>query len=139
MCVLKIYSDTFSFKAFSENTNIPVFSVYDKGEYRNQSKTRKCKENSLSLDVSEKEWDDFPGQVTDAVEFLSKYYKELLELFGKIDDVDAYLDFPIYSRLSEEIANQNDHLPKKLVSMAGKLNLGIEMSQYSVDDIDGVS
>ncbi|MBL1292883.1 MAG: hypothetical protein COB61_003325 [Thiotrichales bacterium] len=97
------------------------------------------KENSLSLDVSEKEWDDFPGQVTDALEFLSKYYEELSDLFGEIDNVDAYLDFPIYSRLNEEIANQNDHLPRDLVSIAGKLNLGIEMSQYSHDAFDGVS
>ncbi|PCK04826.1 MAG: hypothetical protein COA42_18780 [Alteromonadaceae bacterium] len=139
MCVLKIYSETYSFKTFSEKTNIPVYSVYDKGEYRNKKKTKMSKENSLSLDVSEKEWDDFPGQVTDALEFLSKYYEELSDLFGEIDNVDAYLDFPIYSRMNEEIANQNDHLPRDLVSIAGKLNLGIEMSQYSHDAFDGVS
>jgi hypothetical protein len=139
MCVLKIYSDTYSFKSFADKTNIPVFSVYDKGEYRNKSKTRKSKENSISFDVSEKEWDDFPGQVADALLFLSKYDEEILGFLGKSDDVHAYLDFPIYSRLNDEIVNQNDHLPRDLVSIAGKLNLGIEMSQYSQDAFDGVS
>jgi hypothetical protein len=29
--------------------------------------------------------------------------------------------------------NQNDHLPKELLSIAGKLSLGIEMAIYSLD------
>ena len=133
MCVLKIYSDINSFKEFSERTEIPVFSVFDKGEYRNKSQTRKSAENVVSLDVSDREWDDFPGQVSDAICFLSSHYDELLELMGSIGDVKACLDFPIYSRLSEEIVNQNDYIPRELVVLAGKLNLEIGMSQYSKD------
>jgi len=133
MCVLKIYSDTYSFKGFSEDTDIPIFSVFDKGEYRNKKRTRVCNENTLSLDVSDKEWDDFPGQAADAISFLSMHYDELLELLSKVSDVSACLDFPIYSRLSSEIVNQNDYIPKDLISLAGKLNLEIGMSQYSRD------
>ena len=50
--------------------------------------------------------------------------------------MDCYLDFPIYSRLNDEIVNQNDHLPRKLINLAGKLNIGIEMSIYSPDFMD---
>ncbi len=131
MCVLKIYSDTFSFKAFSEDTDISVFSVFDKGEFRNKKKTRVSKENVLSLDVSDKEWDDFPGQVDDAIRFLSEHYEELQRLLCSSEDISACLDFPIYSRLNDEIVNQNDYIPRELVSLAGKLNLEIGMSQYS--------
>ncbi len=133
MCVLKIYSDTFSFKAFSEDTDIPVYSVFDKGEYRNKKQTRVAKHNVLSLDVSDREWDDFPGQAADAINFLSKHYDELLKLLSSVEDVNACLDFPIYSRLSSEIINQNDYIPRGLISLAGKLNLEIGMSQYSRD------
>ena len=131
MCVLKIYSDTFSFKAFSEESDIPVYSVFDKGEFRDKKKTRVCKENVLSLDVSDKEWDDFSGQAGDAISFLSEYYEELQNLFCNSTDINACLDFPIYSRLNNEIINQNDYIPRELVSLAGKLNLEIGMSQYS--------
>jgi hypothetical protein len=131
MCVLKIYSDTYSFKIFSERTKLPVYSVFDKGEYRDKKKIRKVTVNTLSLDVSEKDWGDFPSQVTDAINFLSTYYDELSELLNSINDVEACLDFPIYSRLDNRIINQNDYIPKELVALAGKLNLEIGMSQYS--------
>jgi len=131
MCILKIYSSTSSFKEFSKTGSVPVFSVFDKGEYRNSSRTRICKEYVISLDVSKKDWDDFSGQVKDAIEFLSKYFNELEMLFSSHSIDDAYLDFPLNSRLNEEIGNQNDRLPKELISLAGKLNLGIEMATYS--------
>lgn len=131
MCVLKIYSDTFSFKAFTETTDIPVFSVFDKGEFRNKKKTRVANENVLSLDVSDKDWDDFPGQASDAIRFLSEYNEDLQRLLCSSEDISACLDFPIYSRLNDEIVNQNDYIPSELVSLAGKLNLEIGMSQYS--------
>ena len=131
MCVLKIYSDTFSFKEFAGNTKIPIFSIFDKGEYRDQKRTRQVKENTLSIDVSDKEWDDFPGQVSDAIGFLSKHHDELFGLLSRISDVKGCLDFPIYSRLNSNIINQNDYIPSELVCLAGKLNLDIGMSQYS--------
>ena len=131
MCVLKVYSKTSSFKEFANTTNIPVFSVFDKGEYRNKRKTRMCKEFVISLDVSSKDWDEFPNQVSDAIEFLNKHFAELEKLLFNHDIDEAYLDFPLNSRLNDEIANQNDHLPKELISLAGKLNLGIEMAIYA--------
>ena len=131
MCVLKIYSDTYSFKNFSESTKLPVYSVFDKGEYRDTKKVRKITVNTLSLDVSEKDWGDFPSQATDAISFLSMHYDELSKLLNSINDVEACLDFPIYSRLDNRIINQNDYIPKELVALAGKLNLEIGMSQYS--------
>ena len=131
MCILKIYNDSKSFRPFSQETEIPVYSVLDKGEYRNKKKTRKMENYSISLDVSDREWDDFDGQVSDAVQFLKVHRVTLKKLLNTAGTTDAYLDFPIYSRLNKEIANQNDHLPRELISLAGELNLGIEMAQYA--------
>lgn len=133
MCFLKIYSDTYSFKKFSEDTKLSVFSVYDKGEYRDKKQTNKFDEYRLSLYVSEKEWSDFSGQTSDAISFLSNHFEELLGLLDSIKDVEACLDFPIYSRLDNKIINQNDYIPRELIVLAGKLNLEIGMSQYSKD------
>ena len=134
MCVLKIHSHKKSFKKFCETTNIPVFSVFDKGEVR--SKTRICESFVVSFDVSDAEWDSFSEQVDDAIKFLTVNFRDLKQLLSETLDADGYLDFPIYSRLNDTIANQNDHLPKKLINLAGKLNLGIEMSMYSADAFD---
>jgi hypothetical protein len=128
MCVLKIYSPTHSFKDYSNHGNLPIYSVYDKGEFR--TKTRQCAEFTMSLDVSDKEWNNFSGQVEDAIKFLKQNFIALNDLYVKYAVSNWYLDFPVYSRLNDQIINQNDHLPSELISLAGKLNLGIEMAIY---------
>ena len=136
MCILKVFSDTDSFKTFAQTTKIPVYSSYDKGEQLGNGKRPATTDYKISFDVSDKEWDDFKGQVEDTIFFLTKYYDELEQLFKTHNISTAYLDFPIYSRLYGEIVNQNDHLPKELIAIAGKLSLGIEMAIYSKDAFD---
>ena len=131
MCLLKVYSDTKSFKSFEKTTRVPVYSIYEKGD--RQAKRKVHKDFKISFDISEKDWDDFEGQVQDAIIFLTKYRKDLKTLFKTHKVTTAYLDFPIYSRLQGDIVNQNDSLPKELILIAGKLSLGIEMSIYSKD------
>jgi hypothetical protein len=126
MCLLKVYSDTDSFRLFEKTTTIPVYSLYDKQE---KGKT----DYRISFDVSDKDWDDFEGQIKDTILFLTKHYGELEALFKTHNITTAYLDFPIYSRLYGDIVNQNDHLPKELIALAGKLSLGIEMAMYTRD------
>jgi hypothetical protein len=126
MCLLKVYSDTDSFRLFEKTTTIPVYSLYDK-----QEKGRT--DYKISFDVSDKDWDDFEGQIKDTILFLTKHYGELEALFKTHNITTAYLDFPIYSRLYGDIVNQNDYLPKELIALAGKLSLGIEMAMYTKD------
>jgi len=134
MCVLKVYSDTNSFKAFSDNTNIPVHSCFDKGQAIKTN--RLSKEFRISFDVSEKEWDDFKGQVADAISFLEKHYAQIKNLFATHSITDACLDFPIWSRLDENIVNQNDYIPRELIKLAGELNIGIGMAIYAQNAFD---
>lgn len=134
MCVLKVYSDTDSFKEFEKTTKIPVYNIYDKGESKGKNQVRA--DYRISFNVSEKEWDDFEGQVEDTIVFLTKNFDDLEQLFKTHSITTAYLDFPLYSRLYGDIVNQNDHLPKELIQLAGKLSLGIEMAIYSKDAFD---
>lgn len=129
MCFLKITSKEKSFKDLSKVTLLPIYSIYDKGEKRN--KTDVYNEFRISFDVSDKEWDDFPGQVQDAINYLQHNFMVIQKILIEYNVSDRFLDFPIYSRLNDNIVNQNDYLPKELVILAGKLGLGIEMSIYS--------
>jgi len=129
MCVLKLFSDTTSFKSFAEFTAMPVYSCMEKGDLSGKTGTVR-KKHRISFDVSQKEWDDIQGQIEDAIAFLAKWEAELIALITSHDATDAYLDFPLYSRLNGNIVNQNDHLPKALVVLAGRIGLGIEMALY---------
>ena len=133
MCILKIYSDVDSFESFSKRTNLPIYSLYSKGELKNKHSDKEHTNYRISLDVSEKEWDDFDGQVRDAILFLEKYSKQIQDLCTTHLILDAYLDFPLWSRLDENIVNQSDHIPRELIKIAGKLNVGIEIGFYAKD------
>lgn len=128
MCILKLFSDTDSFKDWTQSTEIPLCSVYDKGEQR----TRRARHRHyrISFDVSDRDGSDFRGQAQDAIRFLTRYAEPIRKLLQSHDVDLGYLDFPIYSRLDGQVANQNDHIPKELIKLAAELDLGIEMSLY---------
>ncbi|AWA30975.1 hypothetical protein HYN48_13295 [Flavobacterium magnum] len=136
MCLLKIYSDNESFASFAKTTEVPVYSISEKGDYKNEAKKIVNEDYKISFDVSDKEWDDLKGQVGDAILFLEKHFEELNILLSTHNISNAYLDFPIYSRLDKNIVNQNDHLPKALIVLAGKLCIGIEIAIYSKNAFD---
>jgi hypothetical protein len=130
MCVLKVYSDSMSFEDYAHSTNLPLASCHVKGQVRRKSTGELHKVHRISFSVSDKDWNDFKGQVADAIKFLALHELELHALLGSHDGMNAYLDFPLYSRLSSEIVNQNDHLPRELIALAGRIGLGIEMAIY---------
>jgi hypothetical protein len=136
MCFLKAFSQTTSFGDFAKYTTLPVYSIHDKGEPRSADSTHKV--NRISFDVSKKDWNDFQGQILDATEFLERYFEELKVFIEQHDIDEILLDFPIYSRLGENIANQNDRLPAKLLRLAGNLNIDIEISTYPVSLFEGL-
>ncbi len=78
--------------------------------------------------------DDFPGQVEDAIAFLSLHAISIRELVNSHNVSDAFLDFPIWSRLYGNIANQNDRLPRELISLCASAGIGVEMALHSRDN-----
>ena len=136
MCVLKIHSDTTSFQVYYESTDLPVISCHVKGQVRRKSTGELHQSHQIAISVSDKDWDNFEGQVEDAIAFLADHESELRELIASHDASESYLDFPLYSRLRGDIVNQNDHLPRQLIGLAGRLGLGIEMAIYDKGALD---
>ncbi len=136
MCILKIYSDTTSFQTYVDSTDLPAVSCQVKGQIRRKSTGALYEAHRISISVSDKDWDDFKGQVVDAIAFLTGNESELRRLVESHDVINAYLDFPLYSRLDGEVVNQNDHLPRELIVLAGRLGLGIEMAIYEKKAFD---
>ena len=131
MCFLKAFSKTTSFKPFAQSSGMPVYSCFDKGEIRSKTKGTFYENYRISIGVSEREWDDFPGQVQDAIVFLKNWFSQIQSLSSNHQIDVLFLDFPIYSRISDDIVNANDHLPSELIRLAGALGLGIEMAYYN--------
>ena len=130
MCILRLSSKSTSFKSILENTNLPLISVYDAGEYRDLKKTRLCENNQATLEVSDKDWNDIEGQIEDAIGFFEQNKIDIQKLFKLISDLSAGLDFPINSKLDGNIVTHGIIYPNQLTKLAGNLNIDIGMTMY---------
>ena len=81
----------------------------------------------MNVSVSTREVSDLRGQIEDAIEFLSKNDRELKRLrdFPGLQRMD--LDFPIEDR---DVVYQRDAFPHKLLSLLGRLRIGLIVSRY---------
>lgn len=76
--------------------------------------------------VSQSDFDDFPGQLSDAVAFLSANAADVTLLMGSAEAVGA-LDFAVEFR---DEGFQFRTFPPTLVRQAGAMGLGLELSLY---------
>jgi hypothetical protein len=84
--------------------------------------------------VSRGSWSGLAGQARDAVAFLKDHADELNVLRAAPGVENMRLDFPLDLRIDREtVMAQFDYFPSELVSLAGALGLGLELSIYPVD------
>ncbi|MBK1833364.1 hypothetical protein [Roseibacillus ishigakijimensis] len=138
MCVLRIVSPSCSFRDRPELEMLPVVDICEKGDARFGKSRRPASQFSVTVEVSNAEWDELPSQFDDACEFLQNYWEELRSLLDLVADGKGCLDFPCWSRLSEGVLMQSDVLPANLISLAGRLGLEIELSCYQKSFFDEV-
>ena len=85
------------------------------------------------MEVSRGSWSNLAGQASDAVAFLKRHSDALSALRAAASVEDIRLDFPIHLRIDREtVAAQFNFLPPELVSLAGALGLGLELSIYPI-------
>ena len=134
MCVLHVTSDTDSLNEYIKTAGLPVYMAYEKGDpiFPNAKDPGQYEDSGFSCDVSEKGWDDFQGQIEDAISFLRQFETPLFELIDRYHITDIRLDFPMTSRIAMNASYfmQSDYLPPELLKLAGRLDIGIEISQY---------
>ena len=137
MCVLTATGLVFDVDAFVHDTSLTPYSIFRKGERRFPNSERNQERNEFSglkIDVSEKEWDDLPGQLSDALTFLTSHSGELRRLVRFPGVEDVRLDFPYNLRIdAKNVLGQCDYLPPALLREAGNLGVGIELSLYPAE------
>jgi hypothetical protein len=133
MCVLRVSANRKTLSDFLSETRFPYCYEHDKTTLRRfgRDKGKPFRYAGFQTWVSNKEWNDMPGQVSDAIRFLRRHRDHLKRLRSEFKAQDIILDFPYYLRIGkDDVVIQGDFLPPALISLAGELGIGIEMTLY---------
>jgi len=82
---------------------------------------------TLIAPVSDCDGGDFDGQVHDAIAYLKSHEQAVRGLL-KQPNTRANLDFGVWCK---DVYSQSSLFPKELVTLAGALGLGLEVSMYA--------
>lgn len=136
MCVLRVWGKHFDVDGQLASSGLVPCKVFRAGEFRWGSRLDgdRHEVSRFTVEVSRSPRSSLAGQANDAVTFLKKHSDELTVLRSAPGVEDMRLDFPIDLRIDREtVVAQFDYFPPELVSLAGALGLGLELSIYPVD------
>jgi hypothetical protein len=136
MCVLRVSGKHFDVDGQLASSGLTPYRVFRAGEPRWSSRPNgeRHEVSGFTVDVSSASWASLAGQASDAVTFLKKHSDELTILRAAPGVEDMRLDFPVDLRIDRKtVMAQFDYFPPELVSLAGALGLGLELSIYPVD------
>jgi hypothetical protein len=92
-----------------------------------------CQTSGFTVTVSEREMDDLPGQIEDAITFLRVNETTLAILMNHPGVEDIGLDFAVARREDTPLAISM-HLPSDLIAAAGRLRISLTISEYVTSD-----
>jgi hypothetical protein len=136
MCVLRVRGNKFEPAKYLASSKLEPYSVFRAGDPRFASRRNgKVYETSgFMVDVSRGPWNTLAGQAADAIAFLKKHRRTLHHLRSIPEVEDIRLDFRLDLRIDrEKVFAQFDYFPPELVSLAGALGFGLEISTYPRD------
>jgi|GEM_PF-1749010 len=134
-CIINIGGEYFDVDAFAKKAQLKNIQKRYKGDVIDTSvtsKQRRAKFSNLTIVASQKDFDDFEGQVSDVVTYLEKN-KDSFKHIASTEGVDfAILDFGIDSEIDNKtILTQSIFLNTELIHLCGQFKFSIEISIYS--------
>jgi hypothetical protein len=133
MCVLRVSGKAFDAEKYLALSGLTTGRIFRAGEprFKSSPEGKRNQSSGFTVDVSDASWEDLRTQVQDAVAFLKEHEQGLTMLRSAPGLEDMRLDFPVDLRIN--VMAQFDYFPPELVSRAGALGLGIEISVYPRD------
>lgn len=130
--VLRSYGTDFDVDSFLTDCSLPVCAVKRRGQPvhpASQPDGRRHDRSGVNVSASDADFNHFPQQVEDVIEFLRLNSEQIRRLckFPGVEEVG--LDFGIAWR---DTAMQSDCLPPELLRLVGALGLDIEISHYPI-------
>ena len=136
MCVLRVTGKQFDPESSLAVSGLTADKVFHAGEPRFSSRPKgeRFAESGFRIEVSDASWASLSGQVSDAIRFLREHERDLARLRSTPGIDDMRLDFPVDLRIDRKnVMAQFDYFPPELVTRAGALGFGIELSVYPRD------
>ena len=132
--VLRASGPEFEVAPFVEGCHWHINRIYRKGDARRPWKSldeRRESESGLVVAVSDADFHEFERQLDDAVAFLVQEGAEVQRLVAFPGVAGVELDFGI---AWQETFTQTDHLPARLVRLAGDCGIALTLSHYPIAD-----
>jgi hypothetical protein len=83
------------------------------------------------IDVTDKDFQDFNGQIKDTIRFLTGNFSQLSDLKNKVADLKWEVDYGYNTKVATgELAVEGLHFPLQLLSLCTELKLEILVSLY---------
>jgi hypothetical protein len=136
MCVLRVTGKQFDIDRHLAAAGFTADTVFRAGEPRWKSKPEgeRNERSGFTVEVSRGSWFSLDEQANDAIHFLSQHETALTTLRAAPGVEDMRLDFRIDLRIDrQKVFAQFDYFPPELVSRAGAVGLGLELSIYPQD------
>ena len=129
-CILRVSGKQFASRSFAQRTTLPIVSTYVRGEPRlprTKPNGKKHTTSGVNIEVSAANFTNLKRQIRDAMSFLSRNRPAVRRLARMAGVEELTLDFGVTDRA---VAAQFDYFPPELISAAGSLGIGIEISRY---------
>ena len=126
-CVLRIWGVDLDPDRLVRATGLVAYRIDRKGE---AGLTKSCgprTKSAVHADVSSAEFEDLPGQIADAIAFLRANHSKIQAAVAFPGVDAAALDFAVRHL---DVAIDSKYLGPEILSLAGGLGLGIELSIY---------
>ena len=97
-------------------------------------KSWKSGKQGFIIDITDKNFTDFDGQINDTISFLMTKEKQLTELKNSFPKLFWDIDFGYKTKVSTgELAVEGLLLPVKLISLCARLKIGLLISLYDAN------
>jgi hypothetical protein len=134
MCVLRVTGKQFDPESFLAVSSLTADRVFHPSGPTSGPAGERFDVSGFSIHVSNASWASLSGQVSDAIRFLREHERVLTRLRFTPGIDDMWLDFPVDLRIDRKnVMAQFDYFSPELVTRAGALGFGIELSVYPRD------
>jgi len=112
-------------------TSTEKHSLLQSSELNIEIKVPKDDKIDFIIDVTDKDFQDFNGQITDTISFLTENLSQLSDLKNKMADLYWVLDYGYNTKVATgEFAVEGLHFPLQLIRLCTELNIEILVSLF---------
>ncbi|UII24261.1 hypothetical protein [Fulvivirga ligni] len=132
MCVLHVTCGKTLIKPFLDATEMPIYQFHERGDTIKigLNKNELYEDSGFSCEISDRNWNDFEGQIDDLKQFLHNYHSDLVLLKTHYEIKTWIVDLPYFLRLNGEFFSQSDYLDPEIMKLLSALDIGLELSLY---------